>query len=115
MTPFTKATLLSALVFPGAGQLLLKRYYRAVSLAAIALFAVYILVISAINKALEISNKILSGEVAPDIATISKLITASSSTSDASQINVATILLIISWLLAIIDAWFIKHNSKVKN
>lgn len=115
MSPSHKATLLSALVFPGAGQYILKRYYRATGLASVTLVTLYILLTSAIEKATAISDKILNGEIAPDITTISKAITDSAVASDATQTDLATVLLILAWLAAIIDAWFIGHSNKVSS
>ena len=114
MNPSIKATLLSALVFPGMGQFILKRYYRATVLASVALIALYILVTSAIEKAVAISEKIIAGEIALDINTLSKTISESAAGADASLTNTATITLIIAWLLAIADAWLVGHRHELK-
>ena len=111
MKPSIKATLLSALVFPGLGQIILKRYYRAAILFSVSLIALYILITSIIEKATAISEKIISGQIAPNTEAIAKMISESSAGYDASITNTATSALIIVWLFAIIDAFFIRSKN----
>lgn len=98
----TKATLLSALVFPGMGQILLKRYYRAALFCLVALGSLAILVNIAIEQALVISDQIISGQVATDIHSISVLVTQSAS-KDAAQSRTVTDILLVVWVLSILD------------
>lgn len=107
----TKAALLSGLVFPGLGQFLLKRYLRGTALVTVALVALYILITNIIEITIVISNKIIAGEVALDANTISVIITELHAGSEAQLINAATMAIIISWLLAIIDAYLIGRED----
>lgn len=115
MNTSTKATLLSALVFPGLGQFILKRYYRATLLASVALIAFYILVTSSIEKAVAISDKIITGEVALDANAISRMISESATGSEASLANAATTALVAAWLLAIVDAYLFGRERESKH
>jgi len=65
-----KAVLLSALVFPGAGHLLLKKRIIDAVLTCASLVALYLIIANMLNRAQEIADKILSGDVAPDAADI---------------------------------------------
>lgn len=105
MTKSTKAALFSAFIIPGAGHFFLQRHLRATILASTSLIALYILISKAIEKALILRDKILSGEVEPHIATIMELVSKQSEGADASLINLATLVLIIVWLVGVIDAY----------
>jgi len=99
-----KGLLLSALVFPGAGHFLLKRYLRGAVLAAASLGALASLVVEAITRARVVTDQILSGEVAPEVSAIANAI-AQSAGADQRLISFATYALVVIWLVAAIDAY----------
>jgi len=101
----TKAALLSALVFPGVGHFFLKRYLSAAVLAGAAFVALYVLVSSAVDRALEIVDKIQRGEIQPDIAVITELVSKQPTGTEAQIINIATAVLIIAWLIGVVDSY----------
>ena len=70
MKKSNKAVLLSALVFPGAGHLLLKKRIIGAVLTCASLVALDLIIANMLNRAQEIADKILSGDVAPDAAGI---------------------------------------------
>ena len=105
MKKSTKAVLLSALVFPGTGHFLLKKYIPGVIIAGTAIFGLYVLIAGAVEKALQIAEKIQSGEVQPDVAAIAELVSKQPAGADAQLINIATAALVIAWLLGIIDSY----------
>jgi len=101
----TKAALLSALVFPGVGHVFLKRTLSGAVLAGAAFVALYVLVSSAVDRALEIVDKIQRGEIQPDIAVITELVSKQSTGTEAQIINIATAVLIIAWLIGVVDSY----------
>ena len=105
MKKSTKAALLSALVFPGAGHIFLKKYIPGVALAGASLTGSYYLISKTVEIALKILIKIQSGDLQPDITTITELVTKQSTGSDAKMLNIATVALIICWLIGIIDSY----------
>ncbi|MCK4837302.1 MAG: hypothetical protein KAS94_00790 [Desulfobulbaceae bacterium] len=105
MNKAIKAALLSALLFPGAGHLLLKKYVAAVILAGASVASLYFLVATAIEKALRITEKIQRGEVPLDVAAIAELITNQTTGPEAQLLNIATAVLFIAWLIGIIDSY----------
>lgn len=105
MTMSMKAALLSALVFPGAGHALLKKYVFASILAAAALIGIILMVAQMIDTAMQISEKIMTGEVRPDVATIMDMVSAQSAGSEAQGMNVAVLIIVVSWLIGIVDAY----------
>jgi len=106
MTSPIKAALLSALVFPGAGHLYLKRYKSAILLIATSLTGLYFLISSAIQKSLQIVEQIQSGAIQlNDAATVSALLTQHSGTAEAQRLEIATTVIMICWLVGIIDSY----------
>jgi len=101
----TKAALFSAFVFPGAGHFFLKKYISGTVLAGTAFAMLYFIITNLLKKALQISEKILSGEVQLDIAAIIELVSRQPVGTDAQLLNIATTVLIISWLIGIIDSY----------
>lgn len=100
-----KSTMLSALVFPGVGHFYLGKYTTGSILCGISLTASYYIVSIAVNNALEIVEKIQRGEVQPDITTITELVANHSSATDTQSLNMATMALVICWIIGIIDSY----------
>lgn len=100
-----KAVLLSAFVYPGAGHILLKKYFSSVILIAAASVAVYIVISNVLSKAMLISDKIVNGEVQPDIVAIRELIITLQTPAEIQAVNTAMVILIITWLIGIIDSY----------
>lgn len=100
-----KAVFLSTLVYPGAGHIFLKKYVPSLILIAVASGALYILISNAFTKAILISEKIINGEVQPDISIIRDLIVTNQTPEEVQAINIATAILIIAWLIGIFDSY----------
>jgi hypothetical protein len=112
----SKAALLSAFVFPGAGHLYLKKAVPAAVLAIIAFAALYLLIASAMQRALQISASIQRGDVPLDIAAIAQLASQQAVGSDTQVLRMATTALLLAWLIGIIDAFRVgraqdKHDA----
>ena len=105
MNKATKAALLSALVFPGAGHFLLKKYITGVVLAGASLAALYFLIAKTVEKTLYIAEKIQNGGAQLDVAAITELVTKQTTGPEAQLLNIAAIVLSISWLIGIIDSY----------
>jgi len=114
MKKSTKAVLLSALVFPGVGHIYLKKYVPGSALAGTAFSSLCYLTAKAIARAMEIVDKILSGEIQPDIATITGLVSQQPAGTEALLINIATAIFIISWIAGMVDAYRVGrlHDSE---
>lgn len=105
MKKSTKAALLSALVFPGVGNIYLKRYISGAVIAGAALLALYALISNAVHRALEIVDKLQRGEIQPDMAVITEMLSKQPAGTEAILINFATAVLILSWIIGIVDAY----------
>ena len=105
MNKSTKATLLSALIFPGAGHIFLKRYILGAVLSGCAISALYVLISNTVQIAQQITEKIQNGEVGLDVTAITAMIEKQPPGTEAQQINIATIVLLVSWLVGVVDSY----------
>ena len=105
MNRSTKAALLSALVFPGAGHFFLKKYIPGGILATTAFVALYILVSKAVERAVQITDKIQRGEVELDIVAITELVSNHPAGPEDQILSIATAALLISWVIGIADSY----------
>ena len=107
-----KAVLLSALVFPGAGHALLKKYVASAVLAGVSFVALYYLVTKTVARAMQVVDKIQSGEISPDFVTITELVTKQSTGPDAQMQNVASMVILVCWLIGIVDSYRVGRKNK---
>jgi TM2 domain-containing membrane protein YozV len=105
MKKATKAVLLSAFVFPGAGHIYLKKYISGGVLFGASLLGIYYLISKTVESALQIVEKIQSGEVQPDVTAITQLVTKQSTGAESQLLNIATATIIICWIIGIIDSY----------
>jgi hypothetical protein len=100
-----KALLYSALIFPGGGHFLLRRYVPGSLLAGVAFACLVVLVMHAIEAAQKVSEQILLGEIPLDIGLIREAITTQAAAAETPLTTIATWLLVACWIVAAIDAW----------
>jgi TM2 domain-containing membrane protein YozV len=101
----TKAVLLSGLVFPGLGHLYLKRWVEGILLTGVAAYAAYFVVSITMGVALDIAQKIESGEVPSDIDSMTNLVTQQLSGSEQAM-NIATIVWAACWVVGIVGSYW---------
>ena len=100
-----KAALLSAFVLPGAGHFYLKRYIPGVVLVGSSLVGIYYLISKTVERSLQIIEKIQSGDVQLDVTAITELVSKQPTGTEGQLLNLATIVIIICWLIGIIDSY----------
>jgi hypothetical protein len=109
-----KGALLSGLVFPGLGQVMLK-YYKRGAVLMIAITATLLAVlIKAVQQAFTILEKIESegGEI--DMSTILSTATQASTTSDSLIFKLLLWLLIFCWIIGVVDAYIIGRKKDIE-
>jgi hypothetical protein len=105
MSKSLRAALLSGLVFPGLGQIVLKHYKRGVVLMLTVLVCLSVVVVKAVQQALTILDRIQSGD---GIVSMSKILTAAhqaSGISDDYIINLVLLFIVLCWSIGIVDAY----------
>jgi hypothetical protein len=105
MNTSIKAALLSALVFPGCGQLWLRRYRSGGALLAVTLLALVFVVRYAVQQATLIADKIIAGEIPLDAQVIAQRVSAIVDNPDSSAVNAAAWVIVACWLIGIVDAY----------
>jgi hypothetical protein len=101
----TKAALLSGLVFPGVGHMMLKEYLRGSVLMLSALVALSVVVTKAIKQALAIVDRINSGDILVEAGAITELASIPISGTDASILNIASLVIGAVWIIAVVDSY----------
>ena len=99
------ALLLSALVFPGAGQMFLKRRGRALLFIVPTLAAAIYIVRTVLQPATEMANQLVSAGVMPDPFTIAAQLEQAGTTS--GMVEGAVYIMLACWVAAAVDAWLL--------
>lgn len=105
MKKSSKAALLSGLIFPGIGHIVLKRYLRGLALMFFALAALSVVVNGIMQRALIIVDRINSGDIRVDTGAITEMVSNSTGGADILLENIALVVLGICWLIGIIDSY----------
>ena len=100
-----KAAILSALVFPGAGHLYLKKKYTGFMFLGIAGWALYMIMTSVMARAQLIVNQIESPGMPLDIVTIGEMVAKQTQQYGNQPLDAPLLVLIICWILAIVDSY----------
>ncbi len=101
----SKAALLSGLIFPGIGHIVLKQYLRGSVLMLFALVALSVIVTRIYQRALTIVDRINSGDIPVDTGAIAEMVSNSTSGADSFIENIALIVLGACWLIGLIDSY----------
>ena len=100
-----KAVLFSAFVFPGGGHLYLRKYTQAAVLILVSVACVGVLLFVAMQKAQQISDKILAGEIPLDLTSITAEVSNQVAAGGTQMADIATYLLLTCWLVGIVDSY----------
>ncbi len=112
MKKSTKAALLSGLIFPGVGHMVLKQYLRGSILMLSTVIALAVIITKAVKQALAIVDKISSGEIPLESVTITELASQSTGAADGSILNIAVLVIVACWLIGIIDSYRVGINQE---
>jgi hypothetical protein len=108
MNRSVKAALISALVFPGAGHLYLKRGARACLFLLPTLASVVVFLNDAMEQATVIAGQIMAGTMSPDpVAMAARLEQQGGST----LATVAAWVMVICWIGATVDAYLLGRKG----
>lgn len=104
------AALLSALVFPGAGQFYLKRPWRACLFMLPALAAAFLFVRQVMALAGPLVDKVLSGGLAADPLAIAAELERQGGVA-GGHADLAAAVMIVCWIASIADAWLLARST----
>ncbi len=97
------AALLSGLVFPGAGQLYLKRPLRACLFLVPAALAVAVFINDVVSRASDMLDQINAGTLPLDPAALAAQLERQDGGSMLGSVSAAV--MIACWVLSVLDAW----------
>ena len=100
-----KGALLSGVVFPGLGQVILKYYKRGAVLMLAVSASLLVILIKAVQQAFAILEKIQSEGGVIDMTTISKAAIQASTSSGSLTFKIALLLLMLCWIIGVVDAY----------
>lgn len=100
-----KGILFSALIFPGAGQIILARYRRGGLFFAIAFISGIACVAAVVHQSVALLQDSLATGVAPSIPTVMAIVMDAAGSASSLFMKVSLLILICSWLLSALDAW----------
>ena len=100
-----KAALLSGLIFPGVGHMVLKQYLRGSVLMLSALVALSVIVTKAIKQALTIVDRINSGEIPVEAGAITELASITTNGAEDSILSIAALVVGAAWIIGIVDSY----------
>ena len=109
-----KGALLSGLVFPGLGQVMLKHYKRGAVLMLAITATLLAVLIKAVQQAFTILEKIESENGEIDMSTISSAATQASTTSDSLIFKLLLWLIIFFWVIGVVDAYRIGRKKDIE-
>ncbi len=100
-----KGVLFSALIFPGAGQIILSRYRRGALFFGLAFFSGILSVTAVVRQAVMMLQQLVSaGEVA-SVSKVVRIVAEASTTASSLFTKVAFLLLFGCWLVSVVDAY----------
>lgn len=115
MKKATKVTLLSLLVFPGAGHLLLKKYLIAAGFMISFMYLLLGLFKKIHNKTQQVIESIIQGEIPMEITAIREALIEKGAL-ESSNLTFISYLLLFIWCIAAFDAYRIatrkEHDTK---
>jgi hypothetical protein len=114
MTNAIKGVLLSALVFPGFGQIALKRYQRGVVLMLATRTGFVVIVANAIREARRILETIEAEGGVIDQDAMSRAIAQSTAWSDNLAFNLLLVAITLCWVYAAVDAYRIGKQQGLR-
>ena len=109
MRTSVKAALLSGLVFPGLGHLVVRKAGLGVLLIVASLAALSVPGVIAYRQASTVADQIMSGQVPLDETSISEAISASGNETDTLEGNISLAVLAMCWLFGITDSY--RHGA----
>ena len=107
-----KAVLLSALVFPGLGQLVMKRYKTGIAIIAIVTVCLLAIISIALERAKTILEQLQIQGMAVDLNAVTQAAHQATATADNSGFTLSLWFIIVSWVYSVVDAWRASKRQK---
>jgi hypothetical protein len=110
-----KGALLSGIVFPGVGQIVLKRYKRGIAFMLTASVIMLIIVVEAVQQASTILEKIEAEGGAISMDTITNAATQAVAPSQSFTFKLLLLLLILCWVIGVVDGYRVGKKRDIED
>ena len=114
MSNAMKGVFYSGLVFPGLGQIVLKRYTRGAVFMLPVTAGLLVVFLEAVHRALAIVETLDSGAGLLDLEAIVNAATQATTTSGSLEFQFAVLLIFLGWLVATVDAYTIGRRKDLE-
>jgi TM2 domain-containing membrane protein YozV len=108
-----KGALLSGLVFPGLGQVVLKHYKRGIAFIIVGLIIMMVIVVKAVQQALTILEKIDAEGGVISMNTITNAVIQASTPSESLTFKLLLFSLFLCWILGVVDAYRVGKRKDI--
>ena len=115
MNPAIKAALFSALLFPGWGQIYLKKYKRGILIIIPVLAGIILLTWSIVRTAYSVLKATPLKKGTVDFSAIVNLTINSIKALDFNYLLFSFLLIIFFWVFSIIDAYLLGKKASIKS
>jgi hypothetical protein len=100
-----KGALLSGLVFPGLGQVVLRHYRRGIAFIVTVSIILLVIVVKTVQHAFTILEKIQTEGGVLSMNAIMNAVTQASTLSESLTLNLLLFLLIFIWIIGVVDGY----------
>ncbi|MFO7558278.1 MAG: hypothetical protein R6X10_05565 [Desulfobacterales bacterium] len=114
MNKALRGALLSGLVFPGLGQIMLRKYRRGIALMLAVIISLFVIMVKATQQAVTILEKMDLKDGNMDFSTVSNAAGNALSTSDSFMFNLGLTLILLCWIIGTVDAYRIGRKRDLE-
>lgn len=114
MSNTLKGILFSALIFPGAGQIILARYLRGAIFFAAAFISGILCVTAIVRQAVVLLQDIVARGEAVSIPEVMTTVAQATTVASTVFLKVSFLILFCCWLMSVVDAWRIGRQLDQK-
>lgn len=114
MSKALKGALWSALVFPGLGQVVLRRYARGLAVMLVFAASVFVLIAREVRVASDVLAEIRAEGGMIDIAAISDAANQASSGAGSLLFSLLLVWILVCWILATVDAYRVGRRMDIE-
>jgi len=109
-----KGVFLSGFVFPGLGQIILKKYRRGIALMLAVIVSLLAIIVKATQQAMTILEKTDLKDGNMDFNAVSDAANNAVNTSDGLIINLGLIVILLCWIIGTVDAYRIGRKKDLE-
>jgi len=105
MSNAIKGILFSALIFPGAGQVILARYWRGATFFGVAFVSGILCLTAVVRMAVVKLQEVVTQGGAVNVSKVMSILTEASTYASSVFFKMSFLILFCCWLFSVIDAW----------